>query len=302
MQRRAPEDDDALGQQLRGGPGQRGVEQPRPRAQPVAPQCGGRFGDDGHARGQAVRRGRAVAGHDDRRDRGAQVERAHPRGVRGHAGPRPAVGTPGRPGGQAGITGRAGRVRVGVLVDQGLAERDVELHRPGVGGAGARGAVEDAADRRPPAVRGAGAFLGQREHDAGPHRGAEQARLVDGLVGARADELERAVGADDDQRHPGVGGLEHRRVQVRDGGPGGDDDGHRAPGAQREPDREEAGRALVDAHVQAHPPHGVGGVHREQQRRVARAGAGDHVTDPAADPLVDDHAGLHRRRGHGARA
>ncbi len=235
-----------------------------------------------------------MAGDDDGPGRGGEVERTHPRGVRGDAGPRPAVGTPGRPRGQPGV--------VGVLGDQRLAQRDVELDRPRVGRPGARGAVEDAADRGPPAHGGARALLGERQHDARPHRAAEQAGLVDGLVGAGPDQLERAVGADDDERHPRVGGLEHRRVQVRDRRAGGHDDGHRASAAQGEPDREEAGRALVDAHVQAQPPGGVGGVHREQQRRVARAGARDDVADPAADPLVHDHAGLHGRRRHGARA
>jgi hypothetical protein len=122
--------------------------------------------------------------------------------------------------------------------------------------------------------------------------------LVDGLVGARADQLRGPVGGQGEQRHAGVGRLQHRGVQVRRGRAGGRADRHRPAGPQREPEGQEPGGALVDPHVQAQPAGRVGRVESERQRSIARPRAEHSVGDPAAHQLVDDHLGLRRRRVH----
>ena len=73
-----------------------------------------------------------------------------------------------------------------------------------------------------------------------------------GLVRADAAQFERAVGGEQDQRHPGVVRLEHRGVQVGDRGAGGRDDQHRSAGLDGEAEGEKPGDPLVDANVQAH--------------------------------------------------
>ena len=71
-----------------------------------------------------------------------------------------------------------------------------------------------------------------------------------------------------------------------------------APLGDGQADRQEAGGALVDPHVQTQPAGAVGVVQRERQRRVARARAQHDVADAAANQFVDDDAGLCRRGVH----
>jgi hypothetical protein len=64
-----------------------------------------------------------------------------------------------------------------------------------------------------------------------------------------------------------MGGFEHRRVQVRHGAARGRDDRDRAPGSLRQAESQEAGRTLVDAHMQAQPGLRVRVVQSHRQRR-----------------------------------
>jgi hypothetical protein len=59
-----------------------------------------------------------------------------------------------------------------------------------------------------------------------------------------------SVGGHDDERDACVVRLEHRRVQVGDGGAGCRDDRDRHPRSAGQTEREEPGAALVDPHVQ----------------------------------------------------
>ena len=110
--------------------------------------------------------------------------------------------------------------------------------------------------------------------------------------------LRRPVSREHQQRHAGVGRLQHGRVQVRDGRPRRRHHRHRPAGPQRQAEREEAGGALVDPHVQPQAPRDVRVVQRERERRAARSRAQDGVGDPAADQLVDDHLRVRRRGIH----
>ena len=111
--------------------------------------------------------------------------------------------------------------------------------------------------------------------------------LVDRLAGADIAQLGRAVGGEDDQRHPRLVGLDHRGRQVgrrRAGGAGYRD---RPPGGLRRADGEEARTALVDVGEAADP----GLAHqREHERRRARPGRGAGVLHAAARELVGQRA------------
>src|ERR1700759_1356967 len=72
----------------------------------------------------------------------------------------------------------------------------------------------------------------------------------------------------------------------------------RAPPPHAQPDRQEAGRALVDADVQPQTALIVGVLEGEGERRVARAWAQHDVADAAPNQLLDDDAGLRRRGVH----
>ncbi len=183
---------------------------------------------------------------------------------------------------------------------QRLAERQVEVHRLVGVGPGHRAADQPAPDGVLPA-----AALGHGElHGVG--RRAEHAPLVHGLVGAGAVQLDRPVGGQHQQRHPGVVRLQHGGVQVGHGrARGADHGGEPGPagvGAARgvlgqalgQAEGQEAGAALVHPHVQGEPlPHGRL-VQRERQRGVARAGAEHHVPHVVADEFVNDDPGLRR--------
>ena len=69
-----------------------------------------------------------------------------------------------------------------------------------------------------------------------------------------------------------VMGLQHGRMQVRDGRSGCGDDHRRSPRPARQPEREEPGGAFVDPHVQPEPAGGVGVVQGHRQRGVPGPG------------------------------
>ena len=285
VQGRAPGDDHLRRREIVGQHSvDEGAEQPRSRTQPGVPDPRRGFGDHRQTPLAHLRRC-AGAGDHERGRRGVQRQR-------GCLDPAARNRRPRRP------VRASGRSRAGVR-DQRLGEGQVDVHRPGrrpqrCGDGPAHG-------RAPRPVLA----LRVRRHgrrQGEPHRPAEDPRLHDRLVRAGPDQLRRPVRGEHQQRHPGVGGLQDGRVQVRDGGARGRRHRHRTPGPQREAQREEAGGPLVDPDVQPQATGGVGGVQREGQRGVARAGAEHGVGDPAAHQLVDDHLrvrgrGVHVRRG-----
>ena len=159
-------------------------------------------------------------------------------GARLHGHPRPAV--------------RAAVERLGPVVaaagDQRLPERQVEVDGPverrRVGAAGERAPVRDL-----PGHRLRDADLGEQ-----PHGGAEQAELVDRLVGAGAAQLRRPVGGEDEQRR-----RARRPPRARPGGspppPSRTCTGpaRGRPDAFARPERQERRGPLVDADVQPDP-------------------------------------------------
>jgi hypothetical protein len=144
-----------------------------------------------------------------------------------------------------------------------LPERDVDLHRPAGLGLRHRPAHQATPDLVLPLTP-----LGDGELHG--HRGrAEQPPLVDGLVGAGAVQLGWPVGGDHEQPDAGVVGFEHRGVEVGGGGPGGAGDGGRPAAGLGQPQGEEPGRSLVDAHVHGEAPVGGGLVQRHGEGGVA---------------------------------
>ena len=137
------------------------------------------------------------------------------------------------------------------------------------------------------------AVLGRRlrERAVGTHGVAEQLLLVDGLVGARVLQGPRAVGRQQEHRHPGVGRLHHRGVVVGDRGAGGADQRRRLPGGLRPPQREEGRRPLVDVGPRLHC--GMLG-ERVRQRGTAAPRREADVTDAAPDELLHDDAAPQR--------
>ncbi len=153
-------------------------------------------------------------------------------------------------------------------------------------------------DHRAPRAVLPRATLGRGELVRPADRRTEEAALVGGLVGAGATQLVGAVGGEHQQRHPGMAGLEHGRVQVGDGGARRRDHRHRPPGQLGQAEGEEAGRALVHADVQPQPPGRVGLLQRVGQRRRPRPRAEHRLTDATSDHLVHEHGGQGCRRVH----
>ena len=131
--------------------------------------------------------------------------------------------------------------------------------------------------------------VGRRDVERGREH-AEDPDLVGGLVGTGAPQPRGAISGDHDQRHPGVGRLDHRRQEVGDGGAGGADHCGRATADLGQTQREEAGRALVDAGVQSQRAGLRRVVQREGERCVARSGGEDHLA----------HGGTAQGGDHGA--
>ena len=92
------------------------------------------------------------------------------------------------------------------LAEQRLAERQVEMDRPG-----AR-RRERPLGERPPRHRIG--FVGHRCVAEPPHRAPVQLDLVDRLRGADAAQLGRSVGGEHEHRHLREAGLDHGRVEV----------------------------------------------------------------------------------------
>ena len=107
--------------------------------------------------------------------------------------------------------GRACRASGAPGGNERLAERQVEVHRPG--GRTARVRDRAARQRAPARVRvGPSAAASGGPGIVEPaHRAAEQPRLVDGLARAPVAQLGRAVGGAHEQRHAGVVRLDDRR-------------------------------------------------------------------------------------------
>ena len=107
-----------------------------------------------------------------------------------------------------------GGVRV-LIGHQGLPQRDVELHRPRVGRSGPGGSSQDATGRRSPlgieAVQPAVDLGRQSQADRRTYLGAKVSQLLHGLIRSSAEQLIGPVGAEHDQRNPGVVRLDDRR-------------------------------------------------------------------------------------------
>ena len=128
---------------------------------------------------------------------------------------------PGRPGGS-----------VAGLAHQRLAERQVEVHRARPRPARIGHGTRRPSDRHVDAIAASGdARVGEPAHGARRTGG-----LVDGLRRADVPQLGRAVGGAHDQRHPGLVGLDHRRVELGRGGAAGAHDDRRPAGGQAEPE------------------------------------------------------------------
>ena len=149
-----------------------------------------------------------------------------------------------------------------------LAERQVEVHRPG-------GRPERLGHRprreRAPLGTDTGSIARARRLVEPAHRVAVQLHLVDGLPRAGVAQLGRPVGGAHDHRDPPVVRLEHRRVEVRRRGARRAQQRRRASGRARDAESEERRRPLVeDARA-----HGRG-------RRRASASASGADREPGA--------------------
>ena len=259
VQRRAAEHDDLL----------RADQPQRERVQRVVRGRRGRLGD-GRQPGQVGMHTRAVPRDDDGVGRQVDVERLVERDRR-RVRPRLAAGT---------ALGEIAGAGAHVVLDVGhqrLAQRDVELHRARIGRPRSGGGHQHSAGRRAPLcverVHPIGRFLGQAEADVGAHLRAEVTQLLERLIGAGAQQLVGPVGAQHDQRHPRVVGLHYGRAEVGHRGARRHRHTHRRALGDREPDRQEAGGAFVDAHMQSDPAGPVGVLQRECQRSVSRTRA-----------------------------
>ena len=121
-----------------------------------------------------------------------------------------------------------------------------------------------------------------------PHRPPVQVGLVDGLRRPDVVQLGRSVGRADDQRHAGVVGLDHRRVQLGGRRAAGRADDGRTPDAQARPRAKKP--ALRSSSRTCSGDRRTGGQGQGQRRR-ARAGADHGVGQPGPDPLVDQGGG-----------
>ena len=182
-----------------------------------------------------------------------------------------------------------------------LAQRDVEVGRAGRTGArlcGRRGAPGDSngphrggSPRR--GVADVGGDLGLEADDVAEHPGLRRR-----LVRTDAAQLGRPVGADDEERHEPVVGLEDRGVEVRHGRAGRRDDGGRHPAQLRQTEREEPGRAFVDPHVETEPARPVRALQGVCEGCRPGARGEDDVPHPRGEQAVDDGPREARRRVH----
>jgi hypothetical protein len=188
---------------------------------------------------------------------------------------------------------------------EGLAQRDVEVHRSRGPGAlpqrrGQRrrsGLIEDGG-LAAPGIRIH--VLGHGKVGLVARRRAEEPGLARGLVRSDPAQLGRAIGGEEDERHTRVMRLQHGGQEVGHGRPGRAYDGGRNTGLTPDAQRGEARDAFVDADVQPHDPRPlqVGGDERERLR--AGPGADDQVPDSARDETGQERGGRVGRRGRGA--
>ena len=136
--------------------------------------------------------------------------------------------------------------------DERVAEREVELHRPG------RDVREGAGGSAQGGLDGAERVVARRHVGGEADMLAEEVRLHGGLVGPGAAELLGPVGREDHERHGRMIGLHHGRHQVPDGGARGGQHGRGSAGGQGQTQRGEPGVAFVDPDQQLHPAGGVG--------------------------------------------
>ena len=126
--------------------------------------------------------------------------------------------------------------------EQRLAQREVEVHRPGP--AVDRGVERAAGELAQPAdAGGAGRVVVDLEVPLGG--AAVELDLVDRLPGADVAQLRRAVGGQHEQRHARLVGLDHGGRVVGGGGAGGAGDRGGDAGRLGQAEREEGGAALV---------------------------------------------------------
>ena len=188
--------------------------------------------------------------------------------------------------------------------DEGVAEGEVEVHRPG---GWAEGLCRRPRRQRPPVARRAGGVVGHAHLGEPAHGVAVQLQLVDRLAGPGVPQLGRAVGGADDQRHPALVGLQHRRVEVGGRRPRRAEDHGRLPGGAGGAEGEEGGRPLVEEDLHPHPRVAGQG---QRQRGGPRPGRHRGGVDAGPGPLVDQRAGhpglgvdggVMRSSPHGAR-
>ncbi len=136
---------------------------------------------------------------------------------------------------------------------------------------------------------------------------AEQLQLVDRLPGAVLAQLRRAVGGEQEQRHPRLVRLDGGRQELGGGRPGGAGDGHRESRGLGQAEREEARAALVDVREAAQALLARERQHERRAARPRRRACGAH---PAARELIDERSqqqvgvrgGAHGGPGGGVRA
>jgi hypothetical protein len=171
---------------------------------------------------------------------------------------------------------------------QRFAERQVDVHRPGVCPDGAEppvggevaplvcsGEVSDAWVRVP------------------PHHPAVQLGLVDGLRCADALQLRRAIGGEHEHRHAREVGLHHGGVKVGGGSAAGAQQRRGHSGGQPDAERDERRTALIVHHLQRKV---VTGGQCQRHGRAARTGCHHCVPQAEVHPLVDQggaERGLH---------
>ena len=171
--------------------------------------------------------------------------------------------------------------------------------RPGAGTPGSGGPVRGGAERAAQRVAGEVAPPRSTVGRGGSwlavpaHRGAEQVALVDRLR-RRPLELWRAVGGDDDHRHRGLVGLDHRRWKFAAAVPLVHSSRAGTSGGDTQPERREHRRSARRARrVDAAPP-------RCRPWRGPAASSAprrdDGVGDAETDPLVDERGA--ERGGH----
>ena len=191
------------------------------------------------------------------------------------------------------------RVLVG---DQRFTQADVDVDRtrsragvPGCGG-------QHPAGQRAPVGVVSGALGRRTDFGEQPDRVAVQLHLVDALVRPGPAQLGRPVSGEHDQWDGRVGRLEDGGMQVGGRRTGCGDEGHRPAGGLGEAEGEKSRGPLVDAHVQAQQPLGVGAVQGKGERCRSRTRGQHRLAQAPADQLVDEHAGEGGRGVHGSQS